>query len=200
MEPVFTSKKSCPVCAHPMREEIEAILLRLTPKNGEEVMDKISNAFDLDLGDIQRHAMFHACMDLSPVGEETSIVRQIKLRETDLLAQCAKDYADTMTLVGSRIRQRARNESDSGGMDDIRFERAMTKSLVELYLGCGDNVRKTIKDIADINQILNGPKDDGLSGLGALAAAIAGSKQGAPAAGAADSEQLSIFDQEDGED
>ena len=193
MEPKFSSKKDCPVCKHPMRDAIEAVLLRMTPKNGEELLHQISNTFDLDLEDIQRHAMFHACMDLSPAGEETSLVRQIKLRETDLLAQCAKDYADTMALVGSRIRQRAIKESDADGLDEMRFERAVTKSVVELYIGCGDNVRKTVKDIADINQLLNGPKDDGLSGLGALAAAIAGSKQ--PAAS-----EPTIFDEEDGED
>jgi hypothetical protein len=52
----------------------------------------------------------------------------------------------------------------------------MTKGLVELYLGCGDNVRKTVKEITEINQVLNGPKDDGLSGLAALANALRGSK------------------------
>ena len=177
MEPKFSSPKTCVVCKHAHRGEIEAVLYRMTPENANKLLEQLSEAYDIDLEILQRHAMFHACMDLSPQGDQTSIVRQIKLRETDLLAQCAKDYADTLTLVGSRIRTRARNESDKDGMDDIRFERAMTKGLVELYLGCGDNVRKTIKDIADINQILNGPKDDGLSGLGALAAAIAGSKQ-----------------------
>ena len=180
MEPKFVSSKDCPVCKHEMREAIEAVLYRLTPKNGEKILEQLSEAFDLDIGDLERHAMFHAAMDLSPAGEETSIVRQIKLRETDLLAQCAKDYADTLTLIGQRIRTKARNESDADGLDDIKFERSMTKSLVELYIGCGDNVRKTIKDIADINQVLNGPKDDGLSGLGALAAAIANSGKAAP--------------------
>jgi hypothetical protein len=170
----------------------------MTPKNANELLEQLSEAYDIDIAEFQRHAMFHACMDLSPQGEETSIVRQVKLRETDLLAQCAKDYADTLTLVGSRIRTKARNESDIDGLEDTRFERSMTKGLVELYLGCGDNVRKTIKDIADINQVLNGPKDDGLSGLGALAAAIAGSKLTAPAAPS--NEQTTIFDVEDGED
>lgn len=176
MEPKFNSKQNCPVCNHSKRDEIEAVLYRLTPSNGTEMMDKLSEAYDIDLEDLQRHAMFHATMDLTATDEQSSIVRQIKLRETDLLAQCAKDYADTLSLVGQRIRTKARNESDADGMDNIQFERSMTKPLVELYIGCGDNVRKTIKDIADINQILNGPKDDGLSGLGALAAAIASSK------------------------
>jgi hypothetical protein len=164
----------------------------MTPKDADKLLEQLSEAFNIDKEDLQRHAMFHACMDLSPQGEETSIVRQIKLRETDLLAQCAKDYADTLTLVGQRIRTKARNESDAGGMDDTRFERSVTKSLVELYIGCGDNVRKTVKDIADINQVLNGPKDDGLSGLGALAAAIAASARPTTTPDA--------FDQEDGED
>ena len=37
-------------------------------------------------------------------------------------------------------------------------------------------MRHSIKALADINQLLNGPKDDGTSGLAALAAAIHGSR------------------------
>ena len=144
MEPKFTSSKNCVVCKHEKRDDIEAVLYRMTPTSANELLAQLSEAYNIDIEDLQRHAMFHACMDLSPQGEETSIVRQIKLRETDLLAQCAKDYADTLALVGNRIRTRARNESDADGQDNIHFERAMTKGLVELYLGCGDNVRKTI--------------------------------------------------------
>lgn len=172
MEPKFITKKNCPICGHPNREEIEAVLYRVTPDNADETLQKLADTYDIDVEAFVTHAMFHAALDLTPAGEQTSIVRQLKLREIDMLAQCAKDYADTMTLVGSRIRAKARNEADKDGLDDIRFERSMTKGLVDLYLGCGDNVRKTVKDIADINQILNGPKDEGLSGLGALAAAI----------------------------
>ena len=197
MEPKFVTSKTCKICNHSERDAIEAVLYRMTPGNADELLLQLSEAYNIDIEDFQRHAMFHACMDLTAQGETTSLVRQIKLRETDLLAQCAKDYADTLALVGSRIRTKARNESDADGIDDTRFERSMTKGLVELYLGCGDNVRKTIKDITDINQILNGPKDDGLSGLGALAAAIAGSRQPAPAV---EDNQISIFDTEGGED
>ena len=175
MEPKFTTKKNCPICSHPNRDEIESVLYRVTPKNSDEILQKLADTYDIDVEAFETHAMFHASLDLSPAGEETSIVRQLKLREVDMLAQCAKDYADTMTLIGSRIRAKARNESDADGLDDTRFERSMTKSVVELYLGCGDNVRKTVKDITDINQTLNGPKDEGLSGLGALAAAISNS-------------------------
>ena len=192
MEPLFKTKKDCPICVHPEREKIEAVLYRVTPDNAEEVLQKLSDAYDIDVEAFETHAMFHASLDLTPAGEQTSIVRQLKLREIDMLAQCAKDYADTMSLLGARIRAKARNASDKDGLDDMRFERSMTKPFVELYLGCGDNVRKTVKDIADINQILNGPKDDGLSGLGALAAAIHKSMN-------PDVKGRTIFDLEDGE-
>lgn len=175
MEPKFVNKKNCPICGHPNRDAIEAALYRVTSKNADEILQKLSDTYEIDVEAFEAHAMFHASLDMTPAGEETSIVRQLKLRETDMLAQCAKDYADTLALIGSRIRSKARNEATMDGLEDTRFERSMTKSLVELYLGCGDNVRKTVKDIADINQTLNGPKDEGLSGLGALAAAIAGS-------------------------
>lgn len=199
MGPKFVTNKYCKVCNHINRDEIEAVLYRMTSANADELLQKLSDEYEVDIEELERHAMFHACMDLSPQGEETSIVRQIKLRETDLLNQVAKDYADTLTLVGTRIRQRALNEAGVNGMEDTKFERAMTKGMVELYLGCGDNVRKTVKDIVDINQVLNGPKDEGLSGLGALAAAIAGSRQPAATAATNSEEQLDIFDMEDGE-
>lgn len=35
MEPKFTSNKNCVVCKHPNRDEIEAVLYRMTPKNAE---------------------------------------------------------------------------------------------------------------------------------------------------------------------
>lgn len=194
MEPKFNSKKNCPICSHPNREEIESVLYRVTSKNSDEVLQQLADTYDIDIEALETHAMFHASLDLTPAGEETSIVRQLKLREVDMLAQCAKDYADTLSLVGSRIRSKARNESDADGLDDTRFERSMTKGLVELYLGCGDNVRKTVKDIAEINQTLNGPKDEGLSGLGALAAAISGSFQKT-----SQTSEHTIFDLEDGD-
>lgn len=187
MEPKFTTRKNCPVCSHQSREYIEAVLYRVTPKNSDEILQELADTYDIDVAALASHAMFHAAMDLSPAGEETSIVRQLKLREVDMLAQCAKDYADTMALIGNRIRKKAINEDSIDGIEDTRFERSMTKGLVELYLGCGDNVRKTVKDITEINQTLNGPKDEGASGLIALAKAISGSNQSSK----------TIFDQED---
>ena len=54
---------------------------------------------------------------------------------------------------------------------------AATKPVVDLYIGSADGLRRTVQTIADVNQLLNGPKDDGLSGLGALAKALDMSRQ-----------------------
>ena len=61
---------------------------------------------------------------------------------------------------------------------EVAFERRATKPVVDLYVGAGDSVRKGVAAIADINQLLNGPKDDGLSGLAALAKVLHGSQVG----------------------
>ena len=49
------------------------------------------------------------------------------------------------------------------------------KQLVDLYLGVGKEIRDTVKAIVEMDQLLNGPKDENVTGLMALAEAIRGS-------------------------
>ena len=56
----------------------------------------------------------------------------------------------------------------------------LIKVILSLFLedlGTGSELRNTIKVIADIDNMLNGPQDVGTSGLAALAKAIRGSKE-----------------------
>ena len=81
------------------------------------------------------------------------------------------EYMTTMQVVGRRIRNYAK-ESD----EDLRFEKLLSKPVTDLYIGCGDGLKGTVKALADINQQLNGPKDDGTSGLAALVTALNASR------------------------
>lgn len=159
----------CAVCNSEHREEIEQRMFQAPGATGE--LEKISEEYNVPVEDLQRHALFHAPQN----GDgPDSIVRQIKMRETDMLAEAAADYMSTLQVVGKRIRQRARYSD----LDDASFERALTKPVVELYTGCGSEIRGNVKAIADINQQLNGPKDDGSAGLLALAEALRSSRTG----------------------
>ena len=163
--------KKCVVCEHALRENIERVLFRAA-KNKEQdglTLEQISAEFDVPVEDLRRHAIFH-----SALGSEDSLVRQIHMREADLLAETVMDNAMTMKAVGARLRD-SMNDNDP---DSVQFERRASKSVVDLYVGASEGVRKGVAAIADINQLLNGPKDDGLSGLTALANVLHGSLAG----------------------
>ena len=167
--------KKCTVCGHALRENIERVLFRAV-KNKEQdglTLEQISAEFDVPVEDLRRHAIFH-----SALGSEDSLVRQIHMREADLLAETVMDNAMTMKAVGARLR----DSMNDGDPDSVQFERRASKSVVDLYVGASEGVRKGVAAIADINQLLNGPKDDGLSGLAALANVLHGSTAGVPTA------------------
>lgn len=167
--------KKCTVCDHAHRENIERALFRAA-KNKEQgglTLEQIADEFDVNVEDLQRHAMFH-----SSLNSEDSLIRQIHMREADVLAETVMDNALTMKAVGARLRDSMKD----GDPDSMQFERRASKSVVDLYVGASEGVRKGVAAIADINQLLNGPKDDGLSGLTALANVLHGSTVGTPTA------------------
>lgn len=167
--------KKCAVCAHAYRENIERALFRAakTKERDEVTLSDIAEEFDVPVADLQRHAVFH-----SALGTEDSLIRQIHMREADVLAETVMDNALMVKSVGSRLRA----SMDDSDPDSVTFERRAMKSVVDLYVGSSEGVRKGVAAIADINQLLNGPKDDGLSGLTALANVLHGSQAGNSAA------------------
>ena len=162
--------KDCAVCKHPRRVEIENSLFKMVPENATLTLEHLAQEFDVTEQDLRAHALFHTSFNFEPNGD--SIVRQIKMREADMLGAAAMEYMTTMQVVGKRIRGFAK---ETGG-DDVRFEKCLTKPVTDLYIGCGDGLKSAVKALADINQQLNGPKDEGTSGLAALAAALHASR------------------------
>lgn len=160
--------KKCAICDHPLREKIEQALFKVAPEGSSVTTEAIAEEFEVSVDDLRRHMMFH-----TPMGEEgaDSIVRRSKIREMELLGAAAQEYMGTLSQVGARIRGYATEE------DSTAFEKKISKPTVDLYLGCGDNLQKTVRALADVDNLLNGPKDDGLQGLAALADVIHQSRQ-----------------------
>ena len=163
--------KTCTICSNPQRELIERALFKMSKENATLTLKSISEEFDVSVEELQRHALFHTSFDCDPDGE--TIVRQIKMREADMLAAVTMDQLETIKLVGQRMRSHAQSKDS----DDVRFERAVTKAVVDLYVGTGDCLRKNVQTLADINNLLNGSPDEGLAGLASLAAALNASRK-----------------------
>lgn len=110
-------------------------------------------------------------VDLPELLINPSLTHQMKLRESDMLLLSAQEYLMTLQNVGRRI-NRIANHNDSEIDNDFLFAKYITKPLVDLYVGTGRELRETLRAIADVNQIVNGPKENDGSGLTALANAI----------------------------
>lgn len=106
-----------------------------------------------------------------------SLTRKIKLREADMLASVGQEYLVTLKTMGRRINKLAQLGPTDVEDEDAQFRLAkmLTKPMVDLYVGLGGEIRQTVKTMAEIDRMLNGPQDNLGGGLAALAAAIRGS-------------------------
>ena len=186
----------CTICNHPDRAEIENAILSMTDglKTSIEV---IAKQYDVSLADLKMHALFHTPLvgaadieELRDAGDTVltevvratprdSLTRRMKLREADLLAAVGNEYLVTMKTMGRRINKLAQvSEIDIEDNDrQLKLAKLLTKPMVDLYVGLGGEIRQTVKTMAELDRLLNGPEDSATSGLVALAKAIQGSDQ-----------------------
>ena len=188
----------CTICNHPDRAEIENAILSMTDgvKTSIEV---IAGQYDVSLADLKMHALFHTPLvgaadieelrDADMTAGDTvlteaerpaprdSLTRRMKLREADLLAAVGNEYLVTMKTMGRRINKLAQvSEIDIEDNDrQLKLAKLLTKPMVDLYVGLGGEIRQTVKTMAELDRLLNGPEDSATSGLVALAKAIQGS-------------------------
>lgn len=187
----------CTICNHPDRAEIENAILSMTD-GAKTSIEVIAEQYDVSLADLKMHALFHTPLvgaadleelrDAGTLGdtEQTvavratprdSLTRRMKLREADLLAAVGNEYLVTMKTMGRRINKLAQvSEIDIEDNDrQLKLAKLLTKPMVDLYVGLGGEIRQTVKTMAELDRLLNGPEDSATSGLVALAKAIQGS-------------------------
>lgn len=164
---------TCAICDHAKRSEIESALLNMDPTSSNMSVKAIAEHFGVKEQELKIHAMMHAPMGISDQDFDTnreSIVRGVKKREIEMLEQVANEYLVTLKNVGRKI------NSITSQSDDITFGKLISKSVADLYINTGAEIRQTVKAIADVDQLINGPKDGSASGVAALVKAIRGSK------------------------
>lgn len=184
----------CTICNHPDRAEIENAILSMTDGSKTSI-EVIAEQYDVSLADLKMHALFHTPLvgaaDLEQLGvtdssqsepdekaaPRDSLTRRMKLREADLLAAVGNEYLVTMKTMGRRINKLAQvSEIDVEDNDrQLKLAKLLTKPMVDLYVGLGGEIRQTVKTMAELDRLLNGPEDSATSGLVALAKAIQGS-------------------------
>ena len=176
----------CTICNHPDRAEIENAILSMTDGSKTSI-EVIAEQYDVSLADLKMHALFHTPLvgaadleelrDAETLGdtEQTvavratprdSLTRRMKLREADLLAAVGNEYLVTMKTMGRRINKLAQvSEIDIEDNDrQLKLAKLLTKPMVDLYVGLGGEIRQTVKTMAELDRLLNGPEDSATSG------------------------------------
>lgn len=97
---------------------------------------------------------------------------KLNLREGDMLLAAANEYLTTLTAIGRRLKRYAGDGSDGS---DARLSNMCTTPIVNLYIGAGSEMRKTIAEINSMNTAVNGSHDSAAAGLQALASALSSS-------------------------
>lgn len=190
---------SCKICNRDDRAEIENAILSMTadaPPNDENSIEAIAKQFNVSLDELKMHALFHTPLvgdgdieQLEPDAPVTleleqpkaqprdSLTRRMKLREADMLAAVGNEYLVTLKTMGRRINKLAQVSSIDIEDEEkqLKLAKLLTKPMVDLYVGLGGEIRQTVKTMAELDRLLNGPEEGATSGLVALAKAIQGS-------------------------
>lgn len=163
----------CKICTHPQRVEIEKAILRISSENPSLTVETIAEEYGVTETDIKKHAILHQSLavDTTALAEGCeTLARRTKIKEASILEDVVMEYYGTLKNLGTKINKMAVDP------DEIKFTKLLTKPVADMYIGLGSEIRQTVNAMAELDRILNGPKEDSASGLAALAAAITASK------------------------
>jgi hypothetical protein len=170
------------ICNHPDRTNIESAILsgqkiEIVRKHYGLLSDDQIQALDdhlrvcatyvLSLDDFDKEVHNHL---IETNGTKTSIQRTLKLKEADILGATVHEYLITLKNLGRKINKWIDDP------DDSQMPRLIRKPIADMYIQLGGEIRQNVRTMAELDKLLNGDDDKSLTGLAALANAIAGTK------------------------
>ena len=107
--------RSCPICRHPERAEIERMVLSMSASNPSLTLDAIADAFGISVRELRVHTLMHTPLALDFSAEaETALIDDFKLRAGQPLAESTSTQgADSVSHTGQlTLRQRLTDRID----------------------------------------------------------------------------------------
>lgn len=163
------SEVVCSVCNHPRRAQIERYILNMCDRGEDVDLAVVADRWGLNLDDLKNHIILHSSLGINSTGNKVpkhqTLAQKIGVREADILLEVANEYMLTLRALGNELSDRIADK-------DEPIFRTLTKPVTDMYLGLGSEVRATVKTVGELNAMVNGPADNGASGLEAIASAI----------------------------
>jgi hypothetical protein len=142
------------VCDHPDRSSIEAAIL----EDGKSIV-RTAYEWDFEEQELREHCRKH--LRIEPIGDiESHPLTKSKTKEIKLLQEASFSYYLTLKSLERVIHDKLRTGNLNG----------LTRSAVDLYLGCGAEMRGSIDSMFKSFQILMGvnPSSSQLAELSAV--------------------------------
>lgn len=156
----------CVICNHPKRKEIEQELLIRNFGDSDVTFKTIADTYNVPVKDLQIHALYHVAIEA-----DNSITEQIHLREADVIRDAMNENFATLKNLSTKINQIVSEHTSKEPTLNM-----LSKSVVDLYLGCSQAINEAANTLVKLNLAVNGEKDNGLDGLKALVNVINASK------------------------
>lgn len=165
----------CEICNHNQRQKIEQALVCRSLGNSEITIESIAKEFDLNVRELQVHALMHTYLpDVGGIDEESAepstLTAAIKFKEAEILQATSQEYYATLKNLGAKVNSMIVRHTD----DNPTLHR-LSKATVDLYLGLGSEIRSTMDTLIKMNTAVNGENDKGLDAIASLVSAIRGS-------------------------
>lgn len=129
--------RSCPICTHPERFEIERLVLSMSPSNPTLSLDAIADAYGVSSQDLRVHTLMHTPLSLDFSEEsEAALVRNFQLK--------AGKNADSVDETGAASGLSERSAA-SGSVQSIPLKERLTDKI---------NLRESDMLLASANEML----------------------------------------------
>lgn len=140
--------RTCRVCSHPERAEIESLILSISPDNPTLTLDAIALEYELSSEELRRHALMHTplALDFSKESEDALVENFRKKAAGDASNQCASAPFD-LDKNHTNLNSMKDRLSDKVGMR----ESDMLLSAATEYLSTMSALGRRIKRYASDN-------------------------------------------------
>lgn len=141
----------CPICECVNRHKVDVDLL-----NGDPLEDIIARKYGkFTLDQLRVHAVTH--VKVPEAKDNESIATRLATKEADTLSATCGEYMATLKRLGAAIDMQI-SGVESG---EIALSQALSKSVVDLYLGTGNQIRETVRLLIEAEKDMNAAEADG---------------------------------------
>lgn len=141
--------RTCPICHHPERAEIERVVLSMSPSNPGLTLDAIADAFGVSSKELRVHTLMHTPLALDFSQEaETALIDNFKLRAGQPLTEATSTQGAVSVSDTGAVAHRQRL-TDKIDMREADMLLASANEMLTTLTTLGRRIKRFASDGSD---------------------------------------------------